>query len=104
VALADAGRSDQEHVLVEGDETGGREFGELGPGDLGVEGPVKVLDLLDLDDLGPPEAAGEEAVSSAVELVLDEELEELEVRQRGAGRLGEPSGECLGHAGQSQMS
>ena len=64
----------------------------------------KSVDLLDLDDLGLPEAASEEPIGSAVELVLDEQFEKLEVRQRGACRLGESSGKCLGHAGQAQVS
>jgi hypothetical protein len=89
---------------VEGDEAGGREFGELRPGDLGIEGLVEVLDLLDLGDLGLFDASGEEAVRSSVELVLDEELEKLEMGQGGAGGLGESSGERLGHTGQAQVS
>ena len=85
MALADARRADQEHVIVLGDEAGRGELGELGLGDLGIEAPVEVLELLDLDDLGLLEAACEEPVGSSVQLVLDEQLEKLEVRQ-GRGR------------------
>jgi len=99
VALADPGGPDQEHVLVEGDEASGGELGDLGPGDLGIEGPVEVLDLLDLGDLGLFDAACEEPIGPAAQLVLHEKLEKLEVGQGSGGGLGESSGKSLGHAG-----
>ena len=103
VALAHARGADQEQVLVLGDEACRSQLHDLGLGELGIEGPVEVLELLDLDDLALLEPSGEEPVRSAVQLVLDEELEEFEVRQgRGLG-LGEADGERLGHAGQAQV-
>ena len=103
VALAHAGRADQEQVLVLGDEACRSQLHDLGLGDLGIECPVEVLELLDLDDLALLESSREEPVGAAVQLVLDEELEEFEVRQGCCLGLGEADRERLGHAGQAQV-
>jgi hypothetical protein len=70
---------------------------------MSSEQNVEILQLLDLDDLALLEASSEKAIRSAMQLVLDEQLEELEVRQGCRLGLGEADGESLGHAGQAQV-
>ena len=83
VRLADAGRPDEQDAGVRLDEARGREFDELGFRDLRIEGPVEVGERLHDGDAGLFEAPREEAIGAAGELVLDEQFEKLEMRERG---------------------
>ena len=104
VALADSRRADQENPLMLSDEASGGEFAESSSGELGIEGPVEVGELLDLGDARLFQAAGEEAVTPAVHLILDEKLQEVAVWQSRARGLLEPDGKRFGHAGEAQVS
>jgi hypothetical protein len=92
VALADAGRADEQDVAPFSDEPGGGQVTETVAWELGVKAPVEVGELLDLDDAGLLEPTREEAVGAHGELVGDEEFEELQVREIAALRLGEAGG------------
>jgi hypothetical protein len=52
VRLADPGRSDEEQIRVPLDEAGRRQFRDLGLRNLGIEGPVEVVEELDSFDSG----------------------------------------------------
>jgi hypothetical protein len=81
------------------DEARGRQLDELRFRELWIEGPVKVGERLHGDDAGLFEATGKEAIGATGELVLDEQLEKLEVRERGGFGLGDARGQGLDHAG-----
>ena len=69
--------------------------------ELRIEGPVEVGERLDGDDAGLFEPSRKEAIGAAGELVLDEQLEKLEVRERGRFGLRDPRGQGLDNAGQA---
>ena len=102
--LADAWRPDEQHSLVGGDEAGRGELHQTGAGDLRVEGEVEVGQLLDGHDSGLLEPACEESIGATGQLVAHQQLEELHRIERAALGLLHAQGQCLGHAGQSQMS
>ena len=104
VGLADAGRADEEQVGVRPDEARRREFGELRLRDLGIEGPVEVGQGLLCDDAGLFQPAREEPVGASGELVLDEQLEKLQMRERRGLGLRDAAGQRFDHAGQTQMT
>ena len=80
------------------------QFGDLRFRDLRIEGPVEVRERLHRDDAGLFQPAGEEPIGASRELVLDEQLEKVEMRQRGGFGLRHAPGQGLDHAGQPQMA
>ena len=82
VRFADAGRADEQHAAVGLDEARAGQFDDLGLRDLRIEGPVEVGERLHRGDAGLFEAPREEPIGAPRELVLDEQLEKLEMRQR----------------------
>ena len=87
VALADAGRADQEDVLRFADEPAGRDVEDLRPLDLRVEAPVEVLESLLVAEARGLHATVEEPLLPDGEFVLERELEELEMVEAVAGGL-----------------
>jgi hypothetical protein len=86
------------------DEARAGQFHNLGLRDLRIEGPVEIGECLHRGDAGLFEAAGEEPIGASGELVLDEELKKLEMRQRRGFRLGDPARQGVDHARQAQMA
>jgi hypothetical protein len=66
--------------------------------------PVEISERLHDGDTGLFEAAREEAIGAAGELVLHEQFEELEMRERGGFGLRDAAGEGVDHAGEPQMT
>ena len=82
VRFADAGRTDEQHAVVGLDKPRAGQFDDLGLGDLRIEVPVEIGERLHDGDAGLFEAAREEAIGAAGELVLHEQFEKLEMRER----------------------
>jgi hypothetical protein len=83
VALADAGGADEEGVLVALDETAGGEVGDLLLRELGAGGEVEGLEGLLGVEGGAAEAHLELVLGAALDLVLEELGEELDVGELG---------------------
>ncbi len=83
VALADAGGPDEEDILVTFDEAAGGEVGDLLLGELGAGGEVEGLKGLLGVEGGAPEPHLELVLGTALDLVLEELGEELDVRELG---------------------
>ena len=75
------------------------QFDDLGLGDLRIEGPVEVRERLHDRDPGLFEAAREQPVGTAGELVLHEQFEKLQMRERSGFGLRDAPGEGVDHAG-----
>ena len=58
------------------------QFDDLGLGDLRIEGPVEVGQGLHDRDAGLFEPAREEPIGAAGELILDEQFEKFQMRER----------------------
>ena len=80
------------------DEAGARELHEFRFRDLRIEGPIKIGERRDGDHPRVFQPTRVEA------LVLDEQLQEFQVRQRRRLGLGDASGQGLRHAGQTQVA
>jgi hypothetical protein len=102
--FADTGRTDEQHTGVCLDEACAGQFDDLGFRNLGIEGPVEVGQRLHDGDAGLFEPAGEEPVRAPRELVLDEQFEKLEMRERGGFRLGDATRQGIDDAGESEMA
>ena len=85
------------------DKPRARQFDDLRLGDLGIEVPVEVGERLHDGNAGLFEAAREEAICASGELVLHEQFEKLEMRERGGFGLRDAPGQRLHHAGQPQV-
>ena len=86
------------------DKPRARQFDDLGLGDLRIEVPVEVGERLHDGDAGLFEAAREEAIGASGELVLHEQFEKLQMRERRRFGLRDASGERVDHAGEPQMT
>ena len=84
VGLADAGRADQEDVVVLADEVPGGQLEDVLAGDGGIEAPAEVVEGAQGGELDRCGAARDPALRTDVELVLEDQFEEL--------RVGEPVG------------
>jgi hypothetical protein len=100
--LSDADGSEEEDVLVALEETEAEEIADPVPveGDGGV--PVEVLKGVGLLEAGPVEAGGEALVLSAVDLVLEGELQEVEGTEGGLLGIGGPIRKGGEHSGELQ--
>ena len=73
-------------------------------GHLRIEAPVEIGERLHRGDAGLFQPAREEPIGAARELVLDEQLEKLEMRQRRGFGLRDAARQGLDHAGEAQMA
>lgn len=83
---------------MRGDKARARQFDDLRLRDLRIERPLEIGEGLLDDDAGLFEPAREEPIGAARELVLDEQFEKLEMRERRGFGLRDASGEGLDHA------
>ena len=89
VRFADAGRADQQHAAVRARRSARWPIRRSSPcGIFGLKRPVEVGERLHRGDAGLFEPAREEPIGASGELVLDEQLEKLEMRQAARPRLG----------------
>ena len=86
------------------DEARAGQFDDLGLRNLRIEGPVEIGERLHDGDAGLFEPPGEEPVGAPGELVLDEQFEKLEMRQRCGFGLGDAPWQGVDDAGQSEMA
>src|SRR6516225_3564393 len=84
-------------------EPRGRQVDEARAGNLRIEGPVEGREFLHLRNPGLFEAPHEEAIRASGELVLHQEVEKVQMLQRGGPRLFKAQGQGLGHAREAQM-
>ena len=103
VALADAGLADQQHVVVAGDEVGGRQVDDLVAGDLRVEAEVEVLEGLAALEVRPAQARGRLFAVAAFDLVVQEPVEEFLEGESIVDGLAAAQIEGLEDAGQAQL-
>jgi hypothetical protein len=104
VRFADARWANQQGPVMVPDEASGGEVDEARPRDLRIERPLETGEVLDLGNPGLFQPPHEEAIGPPGELVLHEQIEKVQVGQRGGGRLLEAERERLGHAREPQMS
>jgi hypothetical protein len=104
VRFAHTRRADQQHAAVVRDEPRARQFDEFRFRDLGIEAPVEIGQGLLGGDARLFEPARVESIGTARELVLDEQFEKLEMRQRGGVGLRETAGERVDHPGEPEMA
>jgi hypothetical protein len=71
----------------------------LGFGDLRIEGPVEIGQGFHNGDAGLFEAAREEPIGASGELILDEQFEKLQMRERRRLGLRDASWERVDHSG-----
>ena len=98
VRFADARRTNQ-HAVMGLDEPRAGQFDDLGLGDLRIEGPVEVGQGLHDRDVGLFERAREEPIGAAGELILDEQFEKFQMRERRRFGLRDASRERVDQAG-----
>src|SRR5690606_14440944 len=103
MALAQAGSADEQDVLCARHELAGCDVEHLRLGDLGVELEVEVLERADLLEASAADTLLDLLGVAAVDLVLEQAHEELEVRQVVLGSLALPDVETLEQAAQSQL-
>jgi len=89
-ALADARRPEQEHVASLAEEAAGRQIADLFLGELGIVSPVKMVERLAFAELSELDAALDQAVAAHVEFILQDQLEELQMRELMTARFGQP--------------
>ena len=73
--------------MMRANEAGGRQVNDLRARNLRIERPVEGRELGDLGDARLFEAPDEEAIGASGQLVLDEEIQKVDVREWGGGRL-----------------
>ena len=104
MALAGAGRAEEEAVLVLGDEAAGGEFEDEAaielPSEVEIEGVER---LADVAEAGLFEAALEEPILPPEQLVADERREEVDRGQLLRLGLEEPRLEAGGHTGAAEL-
>ena len=103
VALADSGRADEQHVLLSLDEVASGEIDDLRFRDLGVEGPVEVLEPLGALEVGATHTQVELFVLPALDLVGAQPEEELAVAEARVHRFLDAEVEGLKHPRQAQL-
>ena len=104
VALAGAGRPEEEHVLPLRNETRGGELVDERPIHLLVEIKVKGVErALGITKARELVAAFEQAILPAAEFVGDEGGDEIDGRHLLGLRLPQPRVEDRGHAGEAQL-
>jgi len=81
MALADAGRADQEHVAGVPDPLTGGQLHDPGARNVRIEAEVEVGKAAGVAEVGMPGAALDFPSGSQVDLVLEEQFEELFVRE-----------------------
>lgn len=105
VALACAGRPEEEGVLVLRDEVAGGEVEDKAPVELAVEVKVEGVEgLARVAEAGALHAVLEEAVLPALQLVLHERGDEIERRPVIGLRLDDAGLEGGGHARDAQLA
>ncbi len=85
VALAHSWRADEQDVPGLGDELAGGQFVNLGPGHTGVEAEVEVAQAALLAEGGGFGVSGNGFAVATVDLVLEQQLQELGVRELMTG-------------------
>src|SRR6266436_3177506 len=104
VTLAAPGRAEKDRVLALAEEATGSELEDEAAIHLLVEVEVVAVErLVGVAEVRLFEAAGEEPVGAAGELVLDEEREEVRGREVIGLGLDEPRLETLGHAAEGRV-
>lgn len=81
VRLADAGRPDDQDILLLVDEVARRQVDDLGLGHLWIERPVEVLEVLGALETGPPHPQIELLGFPALDFVRAEAQQELGVAE-----------------------
>jgi len=81
MGLADARGPLNQHALVPLEELAGRQVEDLLAVDARVKAEVEALDRLAQIHGGPPQAEGQLLLGAPLDLVFDEALEELDVRE-----------------------
>ncbi len=105
VALAQAWRADEENVTVLTDELGGGQFVDGLAFDGRIEGPVKVLEgFVGIAEAGRALAFFDQALLTHVELVLEDQFQELLVRQLMSPGLLQAQFETGQQTGQAQLT
>ena len=104
VRFADAGRADQQDAAVRVDEARAGQFDDLRLRHLRIEGPVEIGERFHVGDAGLFQPPGKEPIGAPRELVLDEQLEKFQMRQRRGFGLGDAPGQGLDDAGESKMA
>ena len=101
-ALADADRAAEDDVLLGGEPVEGEELADARAVVAHGRVPHELLVADELLEAGGREAAGEAVAVAAIDLVLEQELEELEGRELGLARVGGAIGERGQQAAQAQ--
>lgn len=96
VRFPDARRSNEQDARVGLDKARAGEFDEFHLRELRIEGPLEIGERLHRHDAGLLEPARIEPVGPTGEFVLDQQLEEVEVRERRGLGLGDAAGERFG--------
>src|SRR5438132_8886940 len=105
MALAGAGRAEEEAVLVLGDEAAGGEFEDEAAIELPIEVEIEGVEgLADVAKAGLFEAALEEPILPAEQFVADERREEVDRGQRLRVGLEEPRLQAGGHPGAAELT
>ena len=105
MALAGAGRAEEERVLALGDEARGGELVDEGAVHLVVEVEVEVVEGRSVvAERGLLDAALEEAVLTAQQLVGDERRQQVDGSHLLGLGLPEPGFQDVGHAGEAQLA
>ena len=105
VALAGAGRAEEDGVLALSDEAAGGEFVDEAAVHLLVEVEVEGIEgLAAVAEGGLLDAPLDESVLAALELVLDEHGEEVERRHLLGLGLEQAGLKGIGHAGEAELA
>jgi hypothetical protein len=105
MALAGAGRAEEEPVLVLGDEAAGRQLEDEPAIELPIEVEIEgVQRLAHVTEAGLFEAAVEQPVLASKELVTDERGEEVDRGEVLGLRLQQPWLQAGGHAGAAKLT
>jgi hypothetical protein len=102
VALAGAGLAVDQDVLVALDELAGGEVEDLGLVQLRIEGEVEAFERLGGIEGGAPQAEAQAALAAALDFVLEQQGEELDVRGLLLDALPVADLEGLEDAGQAE--
>ena len=104
VRFADAGRADQQHAAWVSTKRALANSTILVFGIFGLKVQSKSASVFIDGDAGLFEPAREEPIGASGELVLDEQFEKLEMRERRGFGLRDAAREGLDHAGEPQMT
>jgi len=92
VRFADARWANQQRAVMIANEARGGELHEACSRNLRIERPLKTGEVLDLHDAGLLQPPRDEAVGAPGELVLYEQIEKVQMRERRSGCLLEAEG------------